>query len=142
MIRALWNLSLTPAAGVLLLACAAPLAGQSAPQRTIMDRVYTAEQSQRGETSFRQNCASCHSLSEFSGAAFQRRWNGSSVGSFFELVSSTMPQDFPGGLTPQQYADVLAYFFSQNGAPAGGTELPVDVAALSGIRIAPPPHER
>jgi len=142
MIRALRTLFLTPIAGVLLLACSAPIAGQSSAQRTTMDGVYTGEQSQRGETSFRQNCASCHSLSEFSGTAFQRRWNGSSVGSFFELVSSTMPQDFPGGLTPQQYADVLAYFFSQNGAPAGGIELPVDVAALSAIRIASPPPER
>jgi hypothetical protein len=38
-------------------------------------------------------------------------------------MSTTMPEDNPGSLKPQQYADVVAYFLKLNGYPAGKTEL-------------------
>jgi hypothetical protein len=47
-----------------------------------------------------------------------------------------MPQDNPGGLRRQEYADVLAYLFELNGLPAGDTALPADDCGLRRIRIA------
>jgi S-disulfanyl-L-cysteine oxidoreductase SoxD len=118
---------------------AAAQASGGTEARSVRDGVYTTAQAERGEATFRQSCASCHTLGDFSGESFMRRWNGVSVGSFFELVANTMPQDFPGGLMPSQYADILAYVLSRNGLPAGGTELPSDVTALEAIAIQPPP---
>ena len=46
-----------------------------------------------------------------------------------------MPQDSPGGLTPQQYADVLAYIFELNELPAGQEELSANKEVLRGILI-------
>ena len=121
----------------LLLLTAAPLAAQNAPaQRSAADGVYTQAQADRGETAFRATCASCHVLSDFTGPNFLKRW--SNVGSLFETISTTMPQDFPGGLTAQQYADVVAYFLRRNSFPTGPDELPKEKAPLSAIVIPQP----
>ena len=133
-------------AGALLLVGAAclpqaalPLSGQSAeappPARSVADGVYSDEQAARGEATFQQNCAACHTPSEFRGDAFVSRW--ATLGSLFELVSTTMPQDFPGGLSAEQYADVLAAFLRANEFPAGAEDLPADAEALGAIRIQP-----
>jgi mono/diheme cytochrome c family protein len=110
--------------------------GEAAGPRSVDDGVYTQEQAERGETAFRQNCASCHTAGEFTGEMFIGRW--ATVGSLFDLVSATMPQDFPGGLRAEQYADVLAYVLSQNEFPAGSVELPGETSRLGTIRIQPP----
>jgi hypothetical protein len=46
-----------------------------------------------------------------------------------------MPQDNPGGLTRQQYLDVVLYLYKLNGAAAGDQELPPDDEAMKGTRI-------
>ena len=46
-----------------------------------------------------------------------------------------MPMDNPGSLPPQNYADVVAYFFRANGFPAGKDELPIVADHLKLIRI-------
>ena len=116
-----------------------PLAGQAPPPptRSLTEGVYTTAQAQRGEMVFRQVCASCHTMADFTGEVFLKRW--SRVGGLFDIVSGTMPQDQPGTLTPQQYADVLAYFFRSNNFPAGESELPKEVAPLNAIGIPPKP---
>ena len=48
-----------------------------------------------------------------------------------------MPPDRPGGLTDQNYADLIAYILSQNGYAANGKELPADPGALQGMSIKP-----
>ena len=53
----------------------------------------------------------------------------------FEQIRNTMPQDSPGSLSPQQYADIVALIFNKNKFPAGRTPLPGDYAALRMIRI-------
>ena len=116
---------------------AAQAAGAPAPQRSAADGVFTEGQAQRGEMVFRQVCAACHGLGDFSGEAWLKRWP--TVGGLFDVVSSTMPQDNPGGLTAQQYADVLSFFLKSNGFRAGSTELPTANPALNAIAIPPKP---
>ncbi|MBM4184317.1 MAG: cytochrome c [Gemmatimonadetes bacterium] len=135
------------ALGVLAAGCASAASGLSgadggpaadtsrgaASARTVLAGVYTGEQATRGQQDFQQSCASCHAVSEFSGPIFQRIWAGRAVGEMYEFVSTMMPDGDPGGLTPQEYADILAYFLRQNQYPTGGAELPADAAALRGI---------
>jgi mono/diheme cytochrome c family protein len=130
------------ALGAALLAFGAlPLSGQAAgpapPQRSASDGVFTEGQAQRGEMVFRQVCAACHGLGDFSGEAWLKRWP--TAGGLFDVISSTMPQDNPGGLTPQQYSDVIAFFLKSNGFRAGPEELPREAAALGRVQIPPRP---
>jgi mono/diheme cytochrome c family protein len=129
-------------AALLIAALSTPLAGQAPPPPTtsVADGVYTTAQAQRGEMVFRQVCASCHTMLDFSGEVFLRRWP--TVGGLFDIVSGTMPQDQPGTLTPQQYSDVLAYFFRSNKFPTGESELPKEIAPLNAIAIPPKPPGR
>jgi len=46
-----------------------------------------------------------------------------------------MPKNEPGSLTPQEYADVVAYLLRMNRMPPGSDELSTDVATLKKIRI-------
>ena len=50
-------------------------------------------------------------------------WSGAPLSFLYELISTTMPEDRPGTLEPQEYADVLAYIFELNGLPPGQEEL-------------------
>ena len=42
---------------------------------------------------------------------------------FFRAVRLTMPEEDPGSLTRQQYADIVAYIFKLNGFKPGSDEL-------------------
>jgi hypothetical protein len=46
-----------------------------------------------------------------------------------------MPMDSPGSLQPQEYADVVAYFFRVNEFPVGKSELDTSRELLKLIRI-------
>jgi mono/diheme cytochrome c family protein len=96
---------------------------------------YAAAQADRGEALFREICGSCHTASQFSGAAFARAWTGTTAYDFFTLVRTTMPYDSPGQLRREEYADVVAYVLRLNGLPAGARELPSDDAALRRVKI-------
>ena len=43
---------------------------------------------------------------------------------------NTMPDDNPGGLPAQTYADIVAYMLELNDFPAGDSELPTSMDAL------------
>jgi mono/diheme cytochrome c family protein len=101
--------------------------------RTVLTAVYTGDQATRGQQEFQQSCASCHSISEFSGPIFQRIWAGRAVGELYEFISTMMPDGDPGSLTADEYAGVIAYFLRQNQYPEGEAELPADAAVLRGI---------
>ena len=49
-----------------------------------------------------------------------------------------MPSNAPGTLTPEQYADVMAFVLSVNKYPAGQTELPTTSAALKSVKMVEP----
>jgi S-disulfanyl-L-cysteine oxidoreductase SoxD len=113
------------------------------PDRSVLQGVYTDEQRKRGQGVYADACASCHAAAltgadvvpALVGADFLGRWTGATAGELFERIRSTMPQDSPGSLSPQQYADIVALIFNKNRFPAGRTPLPDDDAALRMIRI-------
>ena len=59
-----------------------------------------------------------------------------SLGELMALVQQTMPQDNPGGLSPEAYTDVLAYLLKMNEYPAGEADLTAE--SLEAIVIEPP----
>ena len=113
------------------------------PNRSVLDGVYTEEQSKRGQGVYADACASCHAATltgadvvpALVGADFLGKWTGATASELFERIRSTMPQTSPGSLNPQQYADILALIFNQNRFPAGRTPLDGDPAGLRMIRI-------
>lgn len=126
-----------PTAGlvlVLTLLCVwAAVAAQS--ERSVWDGVYTEEQAARGQSTFGAICAACHDVADFSSPSFLQGWEASTVLDLFQLVQKTMPMDNPGSLRPQDYVDVLSYFFRANQIPAGKDELDTDAEHLKLIRI-------
>lgn len=98
------------------------------------DGVYTPGQAQRGRRVYREVCVDCHAEDWYRGDVVTV-WEGEPVSLLYELLSSTMPEDNPGSLTPDQYADMIAYIFALNGLPSGSQELPSRASLLSRIRI-------
>jgi mono/diheme cytochrome c family protein len=121
---------------VLIAAAALPVHAQDgAGMKSTRDGVFSQVQARRGEAGFRQNCAECHSASDFTSATVQRNWAGRTVFDLFEQIRTTMPNTNPGGLQRQLYLDIIAYLFRQNGFPAGDAALTPDEENLKRIRI-------
>ncbi len=120
-----------------------PVAPGPEPDRSVLEGVYTEEQSRRGQSIYADACASCHAAAltgadvvpALVGPEFLGKWTGATAGELFERIRSTMPQTSPGSLSPEQYADVLAHIFNKNRFPAGRAPLAGDYAALRMIRI-------
>ena len=72
-----------------------------------------------------------------SGGVFLRGWKGQTVGNLYQYARTAMPQETPGSLTDQQYADIIAYMFNLSSLPAGENELPPDAQQLNMIIIEP-----
>jgi mono/diheme cytochrome c family protein len=105
-----------------------------APASTL-DGVYTERQARKGESTFGKQCTACHVPAAITGMPFRKTWSGRTVGEFFELIRTTMPEDNPGKLSRGQYADIIAYLLQLNGYPPGEKPLPADDGALQRIRI-------
>lgn len=120
---------------------AAAAQGAAGPaQSSVLDGVFSKAQADRGEKTFSQVCAACHTLSDMAGAKFRSRWADGAVGDIYEFVMSAMPDGDPGSLKPEEYAQVIAYFLEQSGYPAGERELPADKVALAKVKILPLPR--
>lgn len=102
---------------------------------TIWDGVYTAAQASRGEGTARSVCFACHSQSEWQTPMFIRVWTGRPLHQMWENLRMTMPYDSPGRLSPQEYADIVAYMLQLNGIPEGDTELPSTSEGLMQITV-------
>jgi mono/diheme cytochrome c family protein len=105
-------------------------------QKTANDGVYTAAQADRGESLFKDQCASCHAPGDFTSDEFLKKWTGKPLHELFQTVSETMPMDSPGTLKPQQYADVVSYILKLNKFPAGQEELKSGAEGLKAINFA------
>jgi mono/diheme cytochrome c family protein len=98
---------------------------------SVWDGVYTDAQSTRGAATYTEHCTVCHGVSlagvgeapALAGARFVSDFDGLSVGELFDRIRTTMPLNNPGGLSRDQYADILAFVLKTNGFPAGQTEL-------------------
>ncbi|HUQ79651.1 MAG TPA: cytochrome c [Gemmatimonadaceae bacterium] len=97
--------------------------------------MYTESQAARGDTEHQNNCTSCHGTEKYAGDAFVKAWVGRTAFDLFDQLKTTMPDDNPGGLSVQQYTDIVAYIFKVNGMPAGTDSLSSDPEALRRIRI-------
>jgi mono/diheme cytochrome c family protein len=115
-------------------AATAPVATQ-VPTKSTNDGVYTKAQSERGQKVFGEKCTACHEPSRFSGEAFHESWDNKALKELWDVASGTMPEDNPGSLKQQEYADILAYFLSLNAYPAGEAELEGNAAAMAAIKV-------
>lgn len=121
-----------------VLAPAATPAGPDAPagpMRSAALGVYTDFQADRGEAAWTATCAACHETTDFHDDAFVEGWNGRSVSDLYRFVRENMPDDAPGSLPDQEYADILAYVLRLNGLPPAGLPLPADDAVLAQLRL-------
>lgn len=112
-----------------------PKSDSTGGQKSVLSGVYTDEQATTGDTEHQANCSACHGTENYSGDAFVKNWVGRTAFDLFDQLRTTMPEDNPGGLSPQQYTDIIAYIFKINGLPAGGQVLPADPEALRLIKI-------
>lgn len=118
-------------------------ADDAKPTKSTMDGVYTDDQAKQGKAQYSQSCASCH-MDDLSGSgqalplvgdAFIETWEGQTVDDLFELVRTTMPQDKPGTLTPDQTVSLVAFLLQSNKFPSGKDELKTDADSLKNILI-------
>jgi mono/diheme cytochrome c family protein len=103
--------------------------------RSAKSGVYTSAQALRGRDLYALQCRSCHTPESHTGVIFDTWWGGKLLSDLFEYVQERMPKNEPGSLTPQEYADVVAYLLRMNAMPSGTEELSTDVTALKKIRI-------
>lgn len=100
---------------------------------------FSADQADRGEEDFVDDCADCHGETlrggllggpPLRGVTFEEKYaNGAPAGVLFEVMVATMPPNAPGRYSPETYADLMAYILERNGFRAGAA-LPADVDAL------------
>jgi mono/diheme cytochrome c family protein len=121
------------ASGLVWAVAIAALSGQ-APAKTVNDGVYSSSQASRGQALFQSLCTTCHAPDRFTGDEFVSAWSGKPLVELFNAVQ-TMPEDNPGSLSGQQYADVMAYFLQLNKFPTGPDELKGEAGALAGIQF-------
>ena len=125
----------------ILAAMAASLGAQAS--KSVWNGVYSEAQATRGKTLYVNSCAACHQeglqgadlAPALKGDEFLLRWSDRSMFEFVDRVATTMPQDTPGSLNPQENADIVAYVLQVNRFPAGQDELPSDAAAQKAIAI-------
>ena len=125
--------------GLVLAACLSlTIATTAATQKSVKDGVYTAAQAERGEAVFKSRCASCHTPGYFTDDNFYTNYADKPLWQLFDVVSDSMPEDDPGSLKIEQYADVIAFLLKLNKFPAGQSDLPIDKDALSEILMEKP----
>ena len=137
----MWRIQKQAAAAVGVVAGVVAMLGAAAQdgQRTIRDGVFSAAQAARGERLFESICTNCHEITEFTAAgAYLEEVEGKPLWETFEYIWAEMPEDEPGSLNPEDYADVLAYIFSIYGLPSGAAALPIDRESLEAITIVRP----
>jgi S-disulfanyl-L-cysteine oxidoreductase SoxD len=111
---------------------------KSAPSSalTTLAGVYTEQQASKGESIYVGLCLYCHDEWDHTGPAFKQNWDTRTAFDLFEIIRTTMPNDDPGRLPREDYANIVAYLFKVNKMPSGRKPLPSDVAGLKQIVIA------
>lgn len=130
-----WGLGLG-AWACLILALAAASSAQE--KKSVKAGVYTAAQAERGQALYKAKCASCHTPGYFTDDNFYTNYAGKPLWELFDVISDSMPEDDPGSLKKEEYADVIAFVLQLNKFPAGDSDLPIDKDTLSGILMEKP----
>jgi len=107
---------------------------------------YAAAQADAGEEIYRGRCSVCHRADftgsfeapELAGPNFRNTWGARPLSELLELVSSTMPPDEAGTLSPQEVTSVIAYILRSNGFQPSGAPLTMASAAsvVPGMAVA------
>lgn len=98
-------------------------------------RLYTDAQAEEGAKVWAATCAGCHETKDVTGADFRTKWVGRSLFALYEQIRTTMPDDAPGTLKPEQYLNSVSYILKLNGLPAGTTALVADSAVMSALKF-------
>ena len=114
------------AGGVFAAAGHAQSAGKS-----VWDGVFSPEQAARGEAQYTARCAACHGATlngtgeapGLNGGEFVSHYDQLTIADLFDRVRTTMPQNDPGSMTRDEYADIVAFLLKSNGFPAGTAAL-------------------
>jgi cytochrome c len=117
------------------------------PTRSVLQGVYTEDQTKRGADAFAKNCSVCHGhdmsggeeAPALFGANFMSNWNGLTVGDLSERIRISMPPQDPSRLTRQENVDIISALLKANGLPAGNAELETRTEVLKLIKIEPKP---
>jgi mono/diheme cytochrome c family protein len=96
---------------------------------------YVAAQAASGERLYAATCARCHATTQWKGGTFAAGWQGRRLSDFYDLVSTTMPQDRPGALSQEEYLSVTAYVLQLAGFPSGVAPISADSAVLRHTRL-------
>ena len=114
----------------------APAAAAPAPAAVASATLLSTAQADRGRSVFDVACTACHSSSEFMDASFKRRWGGRTAGDLFDQISRMMPDDAPGSLSPEKYAELVTYILRMNGFEATGAGATLGRAEFGNISLA------
>jgi len=128
-------LNLFPAAA--LFAAALSFGVAQTPARTVLDGVYTADQSIKGEEAYEKHCVRCHEGNDpegptLMGRTFVDRWREDNLDVLFDFLKARMPADGAGTLNDSTYLQLVTYLLHLNGYPEG-RELGIE--ALERIRF-------
>ena len=89
--------------------------------------IYTAAQAKRGETIFKEKCATCHDGNGFGPVlqddAFWSAWGGKGARTLYSSIISSMPPMDPGSLSEKMVLDIVAYILQLNALPSGAKEI-------------------
>lgn len=110
-------------------------------ENSVVDGVYTRQQSQLGVAAYTENCAACHgdalqgvgTAPSLTGGNFQFVWSGTVLQELFSSIKRTMPTNAPGSLSDETYINIVAYLLEHNGYPVGESNL--STAELANILI-------
>jgi mono/diheme cytochrome c family protein len=134
---------LATVSGFLALSAAITPSSLDRNERSVWSGVYTDAQAERGREAFEASCAACHRadlsgrgpIPALRGADFTGSRHGGSVGDLYGVIRNTMPPGRAGTLSPEAYADVVAFLLRENAFPAGEGDLPHHEESLHLIRF-------
>ncbi len=99
---------------VFVLSACATTAQEESPAG-VLQGVYTTEQAQSGRSTFNNVCRTCHIPRDFRTIFKQSDDTEALLNDYFDLISTTMPQDSPGSLSTENYLNIISYLLSLNG---------------------------
>lgn len=137
----IWRMKNIPGLVGLLAAAAllAPAAAQISTTGTSGIGPFTQAQVDGGRADYNTHCGGCHGFNlqngsirtSLIGRSFLAGWGSRSTWEYYRYVSYRMPNQAPNSLTPETYANIVAYILAVNGAQPGSETL----TAQSTVRI-------
>ena len=118
----------------LLVTASVPSTAASEQDPLPWNGTYSAEQAQRGEAFYAQNCIVCHGQDlmggerapAVAGPGLVARWREQPLRQLLDYMQTQMPMNSPGGLTRHHNADILAFMLDRSGATPGSEDLWID----------------